>query len=94
MFDREKIIVLKMATPFAPESRLPFVQISSILIQENDREGLKLFGIFHPEKQDYLFRCSVARGNFPFPKSRVPFTFRQVNNHDHEHWHPRVRLKI
>ena len=35
------------------------------------------FGIFHPEKQDYLFNCSVAPGNFRRnePKSRVPFTF-------------------
>ena len=24
------------------------------------------FGIFHAEKLDYLFRCSVASGNFPF----------------------------
>ena len=23
------------------------------------------FGICYPEKQDYLFRCSVAGGNFP-----------------------------
>ena len=22
------------------------------------------FGIFRPEKQDYLFRCSIATGNF------------------------------
>ena len=36
-----------------------------------------LFGIFRPEKQDNLFRCSVAPGNFPLerPKSHVPFTF-------------------
>ena len=26
------------------------------------------FGIFRPEKQDYLFRCSVARGNFPLER--------------------------
>ena len=35
------------------------------------------FGTFRPEKQDYLFRCSVALGNLllkrPDPKSRVPF---------------------
>ena len=35
------------------------------------------FGIFHPDKQDYLFRCFVAPGNFRWenPKSGVPFTF-------------------
>ena len=34
-------------------------------------------GRFRPEKQDYLFRCSVAPGNFPMEqlKSRVLFTF-------------------
>ena len=33
-------------------------------------------GIFHPEKQDYLFRCSIASGDFLLeqPKRRVPFT--------------------
>ena len=49
------------------------------------------FGIFHPQKQDYFFRCSVALGNFPLedPKSRVPFTFQLdfpeifVNNQFH-----------
>ena len=34
-------------------------------------------GLFRAEKQDYLFRCSVALGNLPLkrpdPKSRVPF---------------------
>ena len=32
------------------------------------------FRIFHPEKQDYLFRCSVAPGNFLLerPKKVVP----------------------
>ena len=51
----------------------------SVLFLENNREGLKLsskmalklemecefpFGIFCPEKQDYLFRTSVAPWNF------------------------------
>ena len=49
---------------------------------ENGRESLKLvskmrfeqmvhefpFGIFRPEKQDYLFRRSVAPGNFPLER--------------------------
>ena len=44
-------------------------------LPENGREGLKLvskfpFGIFHPEKQDYLFRCSVAPGNFPLGRPK------------------------
>ena len=28
------------------------------------------FGIFHPEKQDYLFRCSVASGSFPLGRPK------------------------
>ena len=28
------------------------------------------FGIFHPEKQDYLFRFSVAPGHFPLGRSK------------------------
>ena len=42
-------------------------------LPENDREGLKLFGIIHPEKQDYLFRYSVAPGNYIFRFQRVVF---------------------
>ena len=34
-----------------------------------------LFGIFRPEKQDYLFRCSVAPEKIFDQKSHVPFTF-------------------
>ena len=49
---------------------------------KNDREDLKLvstmalkknkflFGIFRPEKQDYLFRCSVLPGNFPLERPK------------------------
>ena len=35
------------------------------------------FGIFHPQKKDYLFRCSVALGNFPLgrPKKSCSFIF-------------------
>jgi len=29
-----------------------------------------LFGIFRPEKQDYLFRRSVAPGNFPLERPK------------------------
>ena len=52
-------------------------------LTENGREGLKLVSkmaeemehefplrIFHPEKQDYLFRCSVAPGNFPLGRPK------------------------
>ena len=28
------------------------------------------FGIFHPAKQDYLFRCSFAPGNFSVGKTQ------------------------
>ena len=36
-----------------------------------------LFGVFHQEKQDYLFRCSVAPGNFPLgrPKKSCSINF-------------------
>ena len=59
-------------------------------LPKNSREGLKLvskmalkkwntnFRLEHSvqKKRDYLFRCSVAPGQFPLeqPKSRVPFT--------------------
>ena len=82
-----------MATPFAPESRLPLVQISCIYRKTTAKAWNCLEYIGHPEKQDYFFRCSVAHGNFPFSKSRVPFTFRQVNNHDHEHRHAPRKIK-
>ena len=74
---------------FVPESRLPFVQISSIY-QKTTAKALTRYQIwlwrngsrisvwiFRSEKQDNLFRCSVAPGNFPLerPKSHVPFTF-------------------
>ena len=39
------------------------------------------FGIFRPEKQDYLSGCSFAPGNFPLKrhkKSCVPFTFQPM----------------
>ena len=29
-----------------------------------------LFGVFHREKQDYLFRCSVAPGYFPLGRPK------------------------
>ena len=29
-----------------------------------------LFGISRPEKQDYLYRCSVAPGNFPLERPK------------------------
>ena len=61
---------------FVPESRLPFVQISSIY-QKTTAKALTRYQIwlwrngsrisvwiFRPEKQDNLFRCSVAPGNF------------------------------
>ena len=59
---------------FVPQSPLPFVQISSIYRKtagtgiKDGFEGMEHefpFGIFHPEKQDYPFRCSVAPKNFP-----------------------------
>ena len=38
-----------------------------------------LFGIFRPEKQDYLFRCSVAPGNFP-PERPKKVMFHSLSN--------------
>ena len=67
---------------FVPESRLPFLQISSVHRKTPRRPetGIKdgfeemkhefPFGIFHPEKQDYLFRCSVSPGNFPLGRPK------------------------
>ena len=44
--------------------------------EEMDHESP--FGIFHPDKQDYLFRCFVAPGNFPLgePKKWWSIYFR------------------
>ena len=59
-----------------PESHLPFVQISSISWEmaikswngiKHDFKEMELefpSGTLRPEKQDYLFRCSVTLGNF------------------------------
>ena len=67
-----------------PESRLPFVQISSIYQKTAAKAWYKdgfeemehefPFGIIRPENHDYLFRCSL---NFQPErhKSRDPFTF-------------------
>ena len=39
------------------------------------------FGIFHPAKQDYLFRCSFAPGNFSFGKTqKVLFHLHVLSN--------------
>ena len=35
-----------------------------------EKEYEFLFGRFYPEKQDYLFRCSVAPGNFPLERPK------------------------
>lgn len=78
----------------SPRNRVYHLYKSVAFTGKRPRRPETVWNIGHPEKQDYFFRCSVAHGNFPFSKSRVPFTFRQVNNHDHEHRHPRVRLKI
>ena len=74
---------------FVPESPLSFVQISSIYRKKPRRpvtgikdgfEGMEHefpFGIFHGEKQDHHFRCSVAPGNFPLgrPKNSCSIYF-------------------
>ena len=75
---------------FAPESCVPFAQISSIF-QINDRESLKLVPEMAVKKWNTNFRLEHAvqkNGNSisynPFlqeifhrndPKSRIPFTF-------------------
>ena len=59
---------------FVPESRLhcPFTGKRPRRPETGIKDGFEEtehefpFGIFHPEKLDYLFRCSVASGNFPF----------------------------
>ena len=64
---------------FVPESRLPYVQIKSVPFTGKEPRrpdaGIKdsfeemeiefSFGTFCPEKQDFLFKCSVATGNVP-----------------------------
>ena len=73
---------------FLPESCLPLVQISSIF-RKNGRENLELVskmalkkwntnsvqcGTFRPDKQDYLFKCSVAHGNFSMKRPKKSFS--------------------
>jgi len=76
---------------FVLESHLPFVQISSFYQKMTAKawnwyqdpisqmEHKFLFGTFHPEKQNYLFRYSVTLCLKMFhlnkPKSCVAFTF-------------------
>ena len=73
---------------FLLESCLPLVQISSIF-RKNGRENLKLVskmalkkwntnsvqrGTFRPDKQDYLFKRSVAPANFPMKRPKKSFS--------------------
>jgi len=63
-----------------PENDREVLKLAGIKGGCEEVEHEFLFGIFRPEKkkQDYLFRCSVAPGNFPLErpkKSCVPFTF-------------------
>ena len=59
---------------FVPESRLhwPFIGKRPRRPETGIKDGFEEtehefpFRIFQPEKLDYLFRCSVASGNFPF----------------------------
>ena len=67
---------------FVPQSRLPIVQISSIYRKTAAkawnwyqrwlwRNGTRIsVRIFHPKRQDYLFRCSAAPGNFPLERPK------------------------
>ena len=76
---------------FVPKSRSHFAQISSIY-RKNGPESLKLISkvafkkwnenfreTFRPEKQDYLFRCSVTPGNFP-PERPKKWVFDLLSN--------------
>ena len=54
-------------------NRIPFVQSVPFTEKRPRRPetGIKfLFVIFHQEKQDYLFRSSVAPGNFPLGRPK------------------------
>ena len=42
---------------------------------ENDGEHKFPLGILRLEKQDYLFSCSVAPGNFPMERPKKSFSF-------------------
>ena len=71
---------------FIPESRLTFVQFDSLSEKRPRRleTGVKdsfekkkkevPFGTFRPEKQNYLFRCSVAPGT-ERPQKSLPTGF-------------------
>ena len=72
---------------FFPESCLPFSQISSFYRKRSRKPGTGikdgfqrmvlefLLGIFHPEKQDYFYRCSVVSVNFPLRLKKACCTY-------------------
>ena len=63
---------------FVPESRLLPKKKRPRRPEPGIKDGFDEWDAkFRPEKQDYLFRRSIATGNFQWndPKSRAPFTF-------------------
>ena len=59
----EQAIIMYKSVPFTEKRpRRPETVIKDGFAE---MEHEFLFVIFHPEKQDHLFRCSVAPGNFP-----------------------------
>ena len=74
---------------FVPESHLPFVQINSQKGHENlESPGVKdgseqiehkfPVGTFLQKKQDCLFRCSLAPGNFPLKRPEKSSSFNRI----------------
>ena len=60
---------------FVPETRLPsFTEKRPRRRETGMKMSLKKwntnFRLVHPEKQDHLFRCSVAPGNFPLERPK------------------------
>ena len=88
------------AGKFRPGIAFIVAHISSIY-QKNYREGLNPvlktcgfeemehefpFGIFLPEKQDYLFRCFVAPGNFPMKRPKKSCSIYSPNGFSGKFW--------
>ena len=60
---------------FVPETRLPsFTEKRPRRLETGMKMSLKKwntnFRLVHPEKQDHLFRCSVASGSFPLERAK------------------------
>ena len=85
-FLRHRLFTIFVEKPVSPRFRQMVRKIQDWLIARTSsfyckttakalnwyqRNGTRfLFGIFRPEKQDYLFRCTLAPGNFPLERPK------------------------